>query len=418
MRLFADALHDEFASWATGYVSAGAADLGEIEAIAGSMSGAGDDAFFAVWDAASRRHVDAADAAQARGHRATARGHLLRAAAYWGVAYHPLYGTPVDPRLRDAFERQMAAFDRAMALSDPPVEPLALSFDGHPMPAYFAPARGAVGSEPRPLVIVTNGYDATVVDLYLAMGCSITERGYHCLFFDGPGQGSLLVRDGIPMIPEWERVVSIAVDAALERADVDPDRIVLQGWSLGGYLAPRGASGEHRLAACVADPPLWSVLAGMKSLAEQLGLSSAAAAALPEISAADESRVMAVIDASRALRWKIVKHGFWVNGAADLGQYLAAISPYALDGRIADIRCPVLATAAEGDPLALGARQFLDALTAPGTLLRFTVAEGAGGHCEMQNRWLVNQQVLDWLDETLDGPPGARPNATAAGARR
>jgi hypothetical protein len=29
-------------------------------------------------------------------------------------------------------------------------------------------------------------------------------------------------------------------------------------------------------------------------------------------------------------------------------------------------------------------------------------AEGAGDHCEMTNRSLLNRTALDWLDETLD----------------
>ena len=33
------------------------------------------------------------------------------------------------------------------------------------------------------------------------------------------------------------------------------------------------------------------------------------------------------------------------------------------------------------------------------TLLRFAEADGAGGHCEMENRSLLNRRVLDWLDE-------------------
>jgi hypothetical protein len=35
------------------------------------------------------------------------------------------------------------------------------------------------------------------------------------------------------------------------------------------------------------------------------------------------------------------------------------------------------------------------------TLLRFTAAEGAGGHCEAFARSLYHQRVYDWLDETL-----------------
>jgi pimeloyl-ACP methyl ester carboxylesterase len=371
------------------------------------MQGSDDDAFFTAWDAAARRHVDAADAALSAGHSATARGRLLRAAACLSVAYRPLYGTPVDPRLHDAFERQMAAFDRAMTLAEPPIEPLGLTFEGHPMPAYLAPARGATAGERRPLVVLTNGYDATVVDLYLAMGRAITERGYHCLFFDGPGQGSLLVRDAVPMVADWERVVGIVVDAAVARADVDPHRIALQGWSLGGFLSLRAASGEPRLAACIADPPGWSALAYMTSLAKQVGMSPAAVAALPDVSDADQARMTALIEASPELRWQVIRRGFWVNGAADLRHYLAAINPFRLDGRADDIRCPVLATAAEEDPLAAGAQRIVEALSAPATLLRFTTAEGAGAHCEMQNRWLANQRILDWLDETLERPGGS-----------
>jgi len=41
----------------------------------------------------------------------------------------------------------------------------------------------------------------------------------------------------------------------------------------------------------------------------------------------------------------------------------------------------------------------------PGCLRRpASAAEGAGGHCEMGNRSLLNGRVLDWLDEQFDTP--------------
>ncbi len=42
-----------------------------------------------------------------------------------------------------------------------------------------------------------------------------------------------------------------AVDFALALPEVDADRIVLVGMSLGGYPAARAAAFEHRVAACV-----------------------------------------------------------------------------------------------------------------------------------------------------------------------
>jgi hypothetical protein len=72
-----------------------------------------------------------------------------------------------------------------------------------------------------------------------------------------------------------------------------------------------------------------------------------------------------------------------------------------LDGRAELIQCPTLITQAENDNLASDAEFLFDALRCPKTLLRFTAAEGAAGHCEMGNRSLLNRRALDWLDEQL-----------------
>jgi hypothetical protein len=43
----------------------------------------------------------------------------------------------------------------------------------------------------------------------------------------------------------------------------------------------------------------------------------------------------------------------------------------------------------------------MDGLSCPKTLIRFTRAEGAGDHCEMMNRSLLNRRTLDWFDAVL-----------------
>ena len=67
----------------------------------------------------------------------------------------------------------------------------------------------------------------------------------------------------------------------------------------------------------------------------------------------------------------------------------------------ATITCPVLATSAENDILGAGAAAFVDRIGDKATLMTFTAAEGAGEHCEMTNRTLLNRRALDWLDDTL-----------------
>jgi alpha-beta hydrolase superfamily lysophospholipase len=298
----------------------------------------------------------------------------------------------VDPRLLKAFRAQIDALERGIALLPDPAVRLRIPYGAATLPAYFLPASGRA-TETRPLVILTNGYDATVADLYFSSAVAIARHGYHCLFFDGPGQGEMLYERGIPIRPDWEAVIKPVVDFALTLPHIDRGRIALWGWSLGGYLALRGASGEERLAACVADPGLAALLSP-ELLA---GLPGRVAAAATEGSAL-ESALEALTRTSPGLHWKFVQRGFWVHGVSSFADYVASARQFTLDGREALIRCPTLLTAAEEDKLSAGAPALLDRLRCPATLLRFTAAEGAGDHCEMGNRSLANRRILAWLD--------------------
>ena len=252
----------------------------------------------------------------------------------------------------------------------------------------------------RPLIIFTNGYDATITDMYFASAVAASRRGYHSLLFDGPGQGAMLYEQGMPLRPDWEVVIRAVVDVAETLPLVDPKRIALSGWSLGGYLAPRGASGEPRIAALIADPGTWSIADGFRDVVvKRFGVPPEAAGDLGLLDQAIIDRLDAFIRGSRQLNWKVVKRGFWVHGVSDLRAYLASAERFTMTGRAELIRCPTLITKAENDALAAGAGAFIDALSCPKTLLHFTAAEGADGHCEMRNRSLLNRRVLDWLDE-------------------
>jgi alpha-beta hydrolase superfamily lysophospholipase len=344
--------------------------------------------------------VAEAEASLAAGRRAGARELFLRASAFYGASYHPLYGAPADPRLLAAYARQIAAFDRGLALGDPPVAPSPIPFQGATMPAYLVPAAGresAVG----PLLILTNGYDATVTDMYFASAVAASRRGYHCLVFDGPGQGGMLYEQGVHIRPDWETVVRAVVDFALTLPIVDPARIALSGWSLGGHLALRAASGEPRLAACIADPGLWGIAQGIPAMLVKLGATAAEVADLSRLDPGLLDRASRAIDASPQLRWSIVQRGFWVHGVDSLGDYFRSAMEFTLDGRAEQIACPTLVTKAENDARAGSADGVFAALRCSKEIIAFTAAEGAGDHCEMMNRSLVNRRALDWLDGVL-----------------
>jgi pimeloyl-ACP methyl ester carboxylesterase len=398
--LYKDEVLDGFGAWALAYISYGGPDFGEIAAVAKAVGDQGADTFHDCWVAAGDRVAMQADAARKAGHTASARELYLKASAFYAGSLHPLFGAPVDPRLLAAFRKEIKTFDNGLELFDPPIHPRSIPFEGLAMPAYFIPAANFVGAR-RPTIIFTNGYDGTIADMYFASAVAASRRGYHSLLFDGPGQGAMLFEKGMPLRPDWETVINAVVDFALTLPEVEPQKIALSGWSLGGYLAPRAASGEPRLSACVADPGQWALLDSFRPTAIKLGVSPEAAADLGSIDESVARRFQAMIEGNEELNWKIVRRGFWANGVGNLRDYLVQAERFTMKGRADAIRCPVLLTAAENDPLARGAQTLFDALTCPKRLIRFTAAEGAGDHCEMMNRSLVNGAVLDWLDEVL-----------------
>jgi dienelactone hydrolase len=402
--IFKDDFHDEFGTWPIAYIPYGGADFGEVLAVARAVGDGDDSAFYDAWTAAGDRLATEADAALAAGRRTSAHELYLRASCALAASYHPIYGQPVDPRLLAAFRRQIKAFDRALALSDPPVEPLRIPFEATSLPGYLIPAVGHA-NEVRPLLILTNGYDATVTDMYFASAVAASRRGYHCLLFDGPGQGEMLYEHGVCLRPDWETVVRAVVDLALTLPAVDPERIALSGWSLGGYLSPRAASGEHRLAACIADPGQPGLADAIRGFMVAFGVPPEAMADLGEVDQEVLDGLGQAVAADRKLRWSIVQRGFWVHGVDNLRDYLRAAEQFTMEGRAELISCPTLITLAEDDPLAAGGQGVFEALRCPKELIRFNAQDGAGDHCEMLNRSRLNRSVLDWLDGVFGRGP-------------
>jgi pimeloyl-ACP methyl ester carboxylesterase len=403
MATFADPLHDEFASWLLGFAPYGGADMGEIDLLASTVKDGDDASFLDGCRAMAEARIEEGDAAVARGRSATAYDCYLRAAAFLGVGYHPLYGSPVDPRLVDAFHLQMETFEKALRVGVVRAEPVDVPYEETKVPAWFLRAPGRA-DERGPVILVGGGWDSTMVDNFIGMGVAALGRGYHVLLFDGPGQGRLLIDEGLTLRHDWEAVVTPVVDAALQIDVTDPDRIVYQPWSLGGYMAPRVAAYEHRLAAVIADPGQLDVGGKFAGALAMMGLDEDAIARLPELSADDEAKVMAIVNADRDLRWKFVQRGFWTNGASDLPSWIAEMSKWKLTPEeVAAISCPILITAADHDMASSNAQDLYDLVSGPKEFFHFADADGAAQHCEMLNRSMANRRILDWLDDTLQG---------------
>lgn len=394
--LFDDPLFDSQFLRVLGHACYGGADVGECISTARRITPGDFDSWQREWYAAAQRVYASAEQSQAGGHPVSAREGYVRASTYFRASYIFLYGAPLDPRLVEAFDRQEEAFRKAAPLFSPPIESVDIPYERTTLPGYFY--RALCGEGSRPTLITVGGYDSSAEEQYFFGAAAAVRRGYHCLSFDGPGQGRPLVRQGLPMRPDWENVLAPVVDFALARPEVDGQRIALLGTSFGGYLAPRAASGEPRLAACIADPGQYDLFEAILSRLPQPAESRC------QPSGIDDAALQPLLEGmmrNPAGSWSL-RRSMWVHGVEDPAALVRALRDYSVAGRAARIRCPMLVCQAESDPIAAHAGDLYEALLCPKRFLRFTEAEGAGDHCESGAHLLFHQCMFDWLDEVLD----------------
>jgi pimeloyl-ACP methyl ester carboxylesterase len=391
--VFKDALFD--AQWlrAAGHSAYGGAEINECFVAARSIREPDGESWYRSWNELAMRVRAEGDASLAHDNRVSALGSYLRASNYFRTAYCFLMGAPVDPRLVEAYRNNRAAFAAAIELMRPKGERVAIPFEGKTLHGYvFRPANDAI---PRPTLIINGGYDSTAEESYFFSGAAATARGYTVIVFDGPGQGAALIEDGLVFRPDWEKIITPVVDFALTRPETDAKRIALLGISFGGYLAPRAASAEPRIAALIADPGEYSLFEEFKSRMPGFiarGLASGNPLA----------RLVLRVVLARRLRhptggWGL-RRGLWTHGVNSAFAYIRLTADYNSIGRAQSIRCPTLVCSAENDDIGVTAPALYEALTCTKAFKAFKASEGAGEHCEAGARSVFNQHAFDWLD--------------------
>lgn len=378
------------------------ADIGECLTTAYRIQEGDFESWYREWYATAERLEAVAEGCLAEGRRVSAREAYLRAMNYYRTAEFFLHGDTEDPRILETWGRSRDCFVRAAALFSPEVESVEIPYEDTALPGYFY--RVDESGVSRPLLIVHSGYDGTKEELFCQAAAAL-QRGYNCLTFEGPGQGEVIREQGIPFRPDWEKVITPAVDYALTRGDVDPARIALMGISLGGYLAPRGASGENRLAALIANGGVYFPLGGLISnVSEEGGLPSDPAEFLEYVREYPDDfdrEMQEAAEGSPTLRW-FLDNGMFVFDADSPSEFVLLYSEMTMEGRAGSITCPTLVIDSEDDDSFPGQPEELyDSLSCTKDFMLFRAEEGAGEHCQMGAMFLSNQRIFDWLDQVL-----------------
>jgi hypothetical protein len=367
-----------------GKAGSGMANIGECLVIAQQVTPGDPDSWYRAWSGFGARLVGQADEAAKAGHRVSALGAYLRAAEYFRQAFF-FHRDDLDAaELRSAYSSSVQAFRSAMDHSGHPGRILSGPVSGY----LFSPGPAAVR---RPAIMHIGGYDGTAEELYAAVPPAL-HRGYVFAALDGPGQGSVLYDQRVPMRPDWENVVPAMFDAIAAQPEVDPRRIVLVGRSFGGLLAPRGAAGEHRLAAMIVDPGAFDLGAVSMSRLGPMAAQVNDPAADPEFDALLDMPAMKAFLAPRMT----------AHGLTSVRAYFADLLRYTNAGTVSEVSCPTFVADNETDEVSPGQGEILfDHLTCPKQFRLFTKAEGAEGHCEGMAPVVFWDAAFNWLDSLL-----------------
>lgn len=371
----------------------GGADLGEVLAIADRIPPGDFDTWYSAWRTAADKAREEGDAAAAAGEVESARRAYLRASEYYRQASFYERGDLSSPRLQEAYRAHRATFRAAVPLLPHRARVVSISHSGVEVRGYlFSPAGHA---QSRPTIIAPAGYDSTAEAGYTFVAVSALERGFNCLVFEGPGQGGVLYELGLPLRHDFEAVLGPVVDWAVDQPEVDPSALVLMGRSFAGYLAPRGATVEHRIAALICDPAQYDFGAAVRARAGQTlwrKIQADDATVDPEL-----DKFMATPHQGNAFTWRMTAHG-----VTTLRAYFRELARFNLVGVADQIACPTLALSGEGDFAGTGQLHvFAQALRAPVSTHEFTHAEGAGGHCEGLGQDRFDQVVYGWITRQL-----------------
>ena len=374
----------------------GAADIGECLYTASRITEGDDESWYREWHAAADARIAEAKALQAAKQREGARREFLKASNYYRTAEFFLRENPADLRIVETWAKGREAFICAAHLSRRPVQTVQIPFENTTLPGYLC----LVDNSPtrRPLLIIHTGFDGTAEELYYSFAWYAVEQGYNCLLFEGPGQGGVIRVQKLPFRPDWEKVVTPVVNYALTLPQVDPSRIALYGISFGGYLAPRAAAFEHRIKALVANGGVYDFhTVAMKSVPEEALDDPASCAEIDQY-------VIQQMKTNPSLRW-VMSNAMFTFAATSPSEWMRLTRPYNMKDCADKITCPTLVVDSENDQDMPGQAKLLyDALQCPKEYLLFTVAEGAGEHCQVGAGALSAARIVAWLDRTLGRP--------------
>ncbi len=351
----------------------GSVALGEIDEVCQRLMDQQNDAdaWQREWCALGARLEKVADRAAAEGRQHTAGNYYLRAGMYYFTGERFI---PPGPLKREIGRKALELHHAGLLRRYPNMEKVEVPYEGTTLPALFLKAPGA--SAAAPTIVVFDGMDNCKEMSILFNGLEFAARGWNTLAIDGPGQGECLRLRDLYARHDYEVAGTAAYDYVARRAEVDPARVIVMGYSFGGYYAARVAAFEQRYRAGVAFAALhWNLAAWQR-----------------EIKRRHEQEPSNTAQSSFHFRW--------VMGSESVDAAIEKAEKFSLVDVAPKIKMPFLIVHAEADrtvPVA-SAYKLYEALGSKRKHLRILTAEdGTRYHVQADNRQVAVDYIADWI---------------------
>lgn len=360
------------------------ARIGEIEEMCAPLQeaakapdAAGTMAFRQTWVTMADKLIGLADEDQARGRTISAGDKLIRAANYLLTAER-LQAHGSEGRMA-LYQRFLQSFSKGLKLTGSRCRRVEIPYEGTHLSALYVLPEGVEG--PAPILVQVNGLDSTKEMKFLVgLPKWLTERGVASLIVDQPGTGEALRLQNLTARYDSEHWASRIVDWLETKPEIDPERIGMEGVSLGGYYCPRAVAFEPRFACGV----VWGANHDWRDV-QKKRLAREGSFPVPHY-------------------WEHVR---WVWGAHDMDEFMAIAEKVHLDGILDRVRVPFLVTHGAKDsqiPLHWAQTTYDQLVNSPRRELKiFDARTGGVQHSSFDNSANAGAYIADWVAEVLGG---------------
>ena len=163
--------------------------------------------------------------------KAEAENRLINAAVYYRSAEFYIYDLKEKEEIYDKFSDIFYA-----ATKNEHYEKIMVPYKNGRIPTIKL---NAVGQK-KGTILLHGGFDSFLEEWFYIMKY-LSGNGFDVIGFEGPGQGHMLIKQGVPFDYQWEKPVKHILDF------FKTEQVAIFGLSMGGWLAIRAAAFEPRI---------------------------------------------------------------------------------------------------------------------------------------------------------------------------